>query len=76
MENKGKNTRPWDLINPNKDRVPVEIAKGRMDICKKCPQFLKATSQCKECGCIMVLKTKLAESYCPIGQWDKIEMEK
>jgi hypothetical protein len=65
--------RPWDLINPNIGRVSVEIATERFSICKSCPQYIKSTTQCKECGCIMKLKTKLPNASCPIGKWHQTE---
>lgn len=65
--------RPWDLINPHIGRVPIEIATERFSICKSCPQYIKSTTQCKECGCIMKLKTKLPNASCPIGKWHQIE---
>jgi hypothetical protein len=67
--------KPWDLIDPTKKKVSKEIAEERMEICKGCPRLIQATKQCKECGCIMVLKTKLASAFCPIGKWEAIETE-
>jgi hypothetical protein len=64
--------RPWDLFNKNLGRVNTTIAEERLSICKECPEFIKATSQCKECGCIMNLKTKLPNASCPLKKWDKI----
>jgi hypothetical protein len=62
-------TRPWDMLNPKVEHVSEEEAKARMDICKACPFLIKATNQCKKCGCIMHLKTKLKEAECPVGNW-------
>jgi hypothetical protein len=62
-------TRPWDLLNPQTEYVEAEKAAERMEICKACPLFIKATTQCKKCGCLMHLKTKLAEAKCPVGNW-------
>ena len=62
-------TRPWDLVNPNTEYVSDDIQKNRFDICKACPELIKMTSQCKKCGCIMKLKTKLEKATCPIGKW-------
>lgn len=47
-----------------------QTAKMRMDICKACPNL--ALNLCKECGCFMPAKTKLAWTECPIGKWGKV----
>lgn len=65
-------TRPWDLIISD-SKVSDEVQQERLEICKACPELIKLTSQCKKCGCIMNLKTKLKEAACPIGKWGKDE---
>lgn len=72
---KDKTARPWDLLNSNIGRVSVEIRENRLSICRQCPEFISATTQCKKCGCIMNLKTKLPNAECPIGKWHKEEKE-
>jgi hypothetical protein len=67
--------RPWDLFNSKIGRVSAEVAAERLSICKACPELIKATKQCKKCGCIMNLKVKLPHAFCPIGKWDAIEEE-
>ena len=62
-------TRPWDLLDPSVELVSDEQASNRFDICKSCPELIKLTSQCKKCGCLMHLKTKLEKATCPIGKW-------
>lgn len=62
-------TRPWDMINPSTEFVEESAASARMDICLTCPELIKATKQCKKCGCFMHLKTKLEKAVCPIGKW-------
>ena len=69
MENNG--VRPWDLFKKNSGRVSEEVSNFRYEICKVCPHFIKATTQCKKCGCIMSAKVKLSEADCPIGKWGK-----
>lgn len=64
-----RDAKPWDLLNPNIDRVAEDIAQSRMSICQSCEHFLKMTGQCKKCGCIMGLKTKLSNASCPVGNW-------
>jgi hypothetical protein len=61
-------TRPWDMLKAD-NKTTEEKAEFRYDICKSCPELIKLTSQCKKCGCIMSLKTKLEMASCPIGKW-------
>lgn len=62
-------TRPWDMLNPNAERVDEHVAETRMNICNKCPELIGLTKQCKQCGCMMTAKTKLLQATCPIGKW-------
>ena len=62
-------TRPWDIVNPNKEHASDEEANLRLATCEVCPSFLKLTHQCKECGCFMKIKVKLKEAECPLGKW-------
>jgi Family of unknown function (DUF6171) len=66
--------RPWDLFNKNLGRVNDSVFSERLEICRACPSFIKATTQCKECGCIMNLKTKLPNAECPLGKWGQIKV--
>lgn len=65
--------RPWDLLNKNIELVETELSEQRLNICKACPKYIKATHQCKECGCIMNLKTKLPHASCPLNKWEAVE---
>ena len=62
-------TRPWDLINPKTSFVETEDADKRFAICQMCPEFVSLTTQCKKCGCVMKLKTKLEKATCPLQKW-------
>lgn len=62
-------TRPWDALNSNVERASEEDSKARYKTCLDCDRFLNLTKQCKECGCIMPVKTKLKLATCPIGKW-------
>jgi membrane protease subunit (stomatin/prohibitin family) len=48
-----------------------EVSKQRMEICKSCPSLI-AMNRCKECGCFMDVKTKLARFSCPLGKWKEV----
>lgn len=61
-------TRFWDVLKSD-NKTTDEMAEKRYDICKACPELIGLTSQCKKCGCIMSLKTKLEMATCPIGKW-------
>jgi hypothetical protein len=68
-EYKAKNkVTPLDLLYKDKYIEEAEANK-RLDICKACPELIKLTHQCKRCGCLMNLKTKLKDATCPIGKW-------
>ena len=45
----------------------------RMHICEECDSFLRLTKQCKECGCFMFLKARIAKMSCPLDKWGSIE---
>ena len=62
-------TRPWDLLNPATEHVDEETRVKRMSICQECPELIQLTKQCKKCGCLMHLKTKLPNAACPLGKW-------
>jgi hypothetical protein len=62
-------SRPWDLVNPSKERSSQTDAEKRLAVCNDCPSLLRATYQCKECGCFMKLKVKLEAATCPLGKW-------
>ena len=65
--------RPWDLYNKNMNRAPSHVVRERLDICQSCPFFRKSIQQCKQCGCIMPQKAKLADAFCPVHKWEKFE---
>lgn len=67
-----RKVRPWDVFNKNIDKVSEVIQKERMAICRECPQFIKLTGQCKECGCFMEGKTRLPDAFCPLLKWDYV----
>lgn len=61
--------RPWDLIDPRVERASDNEARGRFNICKRCPELTETTRRCKKCGCFMFGKTKLKDATCPLGKW-------
>lgn len=69
-----KNVKPWDIFNKNVERALPELAIARLDICKKCPEYIRLTHQCKKCGCIMNIKTKLIDATCPLNKWPDLNV--
>lgn len=45
-----------------------ELQEQRYETCKGCDAFT-ALKTCKECGCIMPLKIKIAGAACPLDKW-------
>jgi hypothetical protein len=68
-KNPDREAKVWDVVNPYIENVSDEVYNKRMDICKSCEFLFKPTSQCKKCGCLMHLKSKLPHATCPIGKW-------
>jgi hypothetical protein len=64
-----KKVTPIHLLNPNNYKVPKSIQEKRLDFCKECKFFKDKTNQCSICNCVMPLKVKLKDSWCPVGYW-------
>jgi hypothetical protein len=45
-----------------------EVFQSRIDICNECPH-LNSVRQCRECGCFVDGKARLALQECPIKKW-------
>lgn len=61
--------KPWDFLNPNTEYASEELSNSRYETCLGCERFINLTKQCKECGCFMVVKTKLKNATCPLEKW-------
>lgn len=44
-----------------------ETSKQRILTCHGCPRY--SYGACMECGCIVLVKTKLKDEKCPLGKW-------
>lgn len=75
MSGENKQARPWDIFNKNLQNINPEDFEKRMSICKECPEFIKLTQMCKECGCYMPSKTKSTIASCPIGKWGPVPIK-
>lgn len=49
------------------------VITARRDECRKCDQKENKAGVdfCKSCGCILVIKTRVADSVCPLNLWSK-----
>ena len=56
-------------------QVPDSVQQERLAICEACPHLNKAIYTCKQCGCFMKIKTRLAMAECPLEdkKWGKYE---
>ena len=46
-----------------------DVALERERVCRMCPSLVYLTFSCKECGCFMKIKTRLAKMKCPLDKW-------
>ena len=43
--------------------------KHRLSTCKACEHLDKTLWQCRECKCLVFVKTRLINARCPLGYW-------
>jgi hypothetical protein len=55
----------------NKFFVPNDVYEDRIAICKSCVFYFKPTGTCKDCGCFMKIKARLAPVGCSQNKWQK-----
>jgi hypothetical protein len=55
----------------NKFFVPNDVYEDRIAICKSCIFYFKPTGTCKDCGCFMKIKARLAPMACSQKKWQK-----
>ena len=46
-----------------------DLMETRMPMCKLCPNRIRVTNTCKECGCFLPAKTRVPDESCPIDLW-------
>jgi hypothetical protein len=44
-------------------------SQNRLLICKTCPELITPINVCKQCGCLMNIKTRIFSSHCPLDKW-------
>ena len=47
----------------------VDLARLRLDICRRCPMYDHRLLRCKKCGCFMPAKVQIKNAKCPLGKW-------
>ena len=62
-------TRPWDIFKAEAHNTDEQTAIDRYAVCLECPELLKITKQCKQCGCMMPLKVQLKAAEFPLVKW-------
>lgn len=64
----------WGTAKRGMNNLPIiTTAKEggrRLAICEACPSFDTSSSRCRECGCVMSLKSQLVASTCPLNKWE------
>lgn len=65
----GSNVKPIDLFLSDSEFAEPQLQDERYAVCTACDRLTKTTKQCRECGCFMKLKVKLADATCPLGKW-------
>jgi hypothetical protein len=70
MESNEEGTPSWEMQHPFASEVLTspENRAIRIEICRACDSltFMKT---CKECGCLMPIKTWMTNVSCPLGKW-------
>lgn len=46
-----------------------DLMETRMPMCNLCPNKIKLTNTCRECGCFLPAKTRVKDEQCPIDLW-------
>jgi hypothetical protein len=64
-----KNVTFFDIFNPNTEYISNQDKNARLSICHSCDRYIKLTSQCRECGCFMNIKTGMKNALCPLKKW-------
>jgi hypothetical protein len=51
-----------------------KTAVERFEVCLECPQLMRPTYSCRECGCFMRIKVKVQRARCPLNKWKEYGM--
>lgn len=50
-------------------KASEETIEERLRICQSCDRLNKSLGICRECGCIVKLKTRFQSVNCPLEKW-------
>lgn len=72
-ESMGSTRSPDAVVSPTIEKsmgifANTELQEQRYSTCQTCSSFTFLKT-CKECGCIMPLKVRLATASCPLAKW-------
>lgn len=56
-----------NIITGDDELATNEVKQQRLNVCNTCEH--KVNDGCKECSCLLVVRTAYKESFCPIGKW-------
>lgn len=64
----------FEIVDPAQLELDFLINKetnsqNRLAICKTCPELIGHINVCKQCGCLMNIKTRIFTSACPLNKW-------
>ena len=46
---------------------PLADYNKRVEACRECESF--SGNVCRECGCLIFIKARMATTKCPLGKW-------
>jgi hypothetical protein len=58
---------PINVYNSEFSIASDELKAQRLNICNSCEN--KVNDGCKECSCLLVVRTSYTDSFCPVGKW-------
>ena len=53
------------------DPVPRPVRLARSESCESCGS--RGGPLCRECGCVVSAKVRVASESCPLGRWEKFD---
>ena len=57
------------LLDQLTDYLNYPKSLERLGICSQCDQLDKQSLKCKQCGCLMKVKTLIPLASCPLNKW-------
>lgn len=54
-------------------KASEDVINSRLSHCNACEHLNYTLGVCKQCLCVVAMKTALRQAECPIGKWKKVE---